>query len=184
MEAMRGDDKLQGLSRELMSRHLVPGFRVAEAFAMRGLDEMGKPGLFAAVLLAPGPAPDFDSLTEFRLALTQRLRQVDTQLSAWPIVVQGAPEVIDGDEIPGGPEYFQQVKRELVERQQRLASALRAPSMSAAPMLETPVVAAKSNGRRPTVKAARPAKAVKHAHKPKRPTVKATRPAKAARARR
>ena len=40
------DSKLEELSRELMSRPVVPGYSIAETFATCGLDESGKPGLF------------------------------------------------------------------------------------------------------------------------------------------
>jgi hypothetical protein len=109
---------------------------VADAFTMRGLDETGKPGLYAAILLAPGPAPDLGALTTFRAQLTQRLKQLDTKTPAWPIVVQGSPEVIDGaDVIPGGREYFEQVKLELLNRQERLKVATRTPPTAVEPML-------------------------------------------------
>lgn len=132
----RIDGKLQDLSKELVARPMVPGFNVADAFTMRGMDETGKPGLYAAILLAPGPAPELGALTTFRAVLTQRLKQLDTKTPAWPIVVQGAPEVIDGtDTIPGGREYFEQVKLELMTRQERLKAATRPPPTAAAPML-------------------------------------------------
>jgi len=122
----RIDGKLRELSKELVARPMVPGFNVADAFTMRGMDETGKPGLFAAILLAPGPAPELGALTTFRALLTQRLKQLDTKTPSWPIVVQGTPEVIDGqDTIPGGREYFEQVKQELLTRQERLKAAAR-----------------------------------------------------------
>jgi hypothetical protein len=135
----RIDGRLQELSRELVARPMVPGFNVADAFTMRGMDETGKPGLFAAILLAPGPAPELGALTTFRAVLTARLKQLDTKTPSWPIVVQGAPEVIDGtDTIPGGREYFEQVKMELLHRQERLKAATRPPPVAVAP-LDPPV---------------------------------------------
>lgn len=132
----RIDGKLQELSKELVARPMVPGFNVADAFTMRGMDETGKPGLFAAILLAPGPAPELGALTTFRAVLTQRLKQLDTKTPAWPIVVQGAPEVIDGtDVIPGGRDYFEQVKLELKSRQERLKAATRTPPSNVPPLL-------------------------------------------------
>lgn len=132
----RIDGKLQELSKELVARPMVPGFNVADAFTMRGMDETGKPGLFAAILLAPGPAPELGALTTFRAVLTQRLKQLDTKTPAWPIVVQGTPEVIDGaDVIPGGRDYFEQVKLELKSRQERLKAATRTPPSNVPPLL-------------------------------------------------
>ncbi|MEW6435310.1 MAG: hypothetical protein AB1730_27770 [Myxococcota bacterium] len=153
----RIDGKLQDLSRELVARPMVPGFNVADAFTMRGLDESGKPGLYAAILLAPGPAPELGALTTFRAMLTQRLKQLDTKTPAWPIVVQGAPEVIDGtDTIPGGREYFEQVKLELMSRQERLKAATRPPPTAAAPMLPSaPARPAAKAGKARKVKVAR-----------------------------
>lgn len=154
----RIDGKLQDLSKELVARPMVPGFNVADAFTMRGLDETGKPGLYAAILLAPGPAPELGALTTFRAVLTQRLKQLDTKTPAWPIVVQGAPEVIDGtDTIPGGREYFEQVKLELMNRQERLRAATRPPPTAAKPMLvETaPARPAAKAGKARKVKVAR-----------------------------
>jgi hypothetical protein len=50
--------------------------------------------------------------------------------------VQGAPEVIDGTGvIPGGREYFEQVKRELLARQERLLATSRPPP-APAPLVE------------------------------------------------
>lgn len=153
----RIDGKLQDLSKELVARPMVPGFNVADAFTMRGMDETGKPGLYAAILLAPGPAPELGALTTFRAVLTQRLKQLDTKTPAWPIVVQGAPEVIDGtDTIPGGREYFEQVKLELMTRQERLKAATRPPPTAAAPMLpSTPARPVAKAGKARKVKVAR-----------------------------
>jgi hypothetical protein len=167
----RIDGKLQELSRELVARPIVPGFNVADAFTMRGVDETGKPGLYAAVLLAPGPAPDLSALTTFRTVLTQRLKQLDTKTPAWPIVVQGSPEVIEGSgTIPGGREYFEQVKRELVSRQERLRAATRPPPAVAAPMVEPvrPVAEAA------TVRKARKVKVARKAGSTARRTAKRT----------
>lgn len=158
----RIDGKLQDLSKELVARPMVPGFNVADAFTMRGLDETGKPGLYAAILLAPGPAPELGALTTFRAVLTQRLKQLDTKTPAWPIVVQGAPEVIDGtDTIPGGREYFEQVKLELVKSQERLRAATRSPPTAAKPMVESaPARPAAKAGKARKVKVARKASPV------------------------
>jgi hypothetical protein len=121
LDDTRLDGKLLELSRELMMRSLVPGFGIADAFTMKGIDEAGRPGLFAAVLLAPGKIAELETLTTFRQLLTQRLKQLDTRTPAWPIVVQAAPEVIDGQSVvPGGRDYFQQVKTELVARTARM----------------------------------------------------------------
>jgi hypothetical protein len=117
----RLDGKLHELSRELMMRPMVPGHGIADAFTMKGLDEAGRPGLFAAVLLAPGKIAELETLTSFRQLLTQRLKQLDTRTPAWPIVVQAQPEIIDGQAVvPGGREYFEQVKAELVARTARM----------------------------------------------------------------
>ena len=48
LDDTRLDGKLLELSRELMMRSLVPGFGIADAFTMKGIDEAGRPGLFAA----------------------------------------------------------------------------------------------------------------------------------------
>lgn len=117
---VRLDTKLSELSRELNTRQLGAGFTIAEAFTMKGYDETGRPGLFALVLLGMTPAPTLDTLTLVRSLLTARLKQIDTTMLQWPIVVQGAPEVLDGQpEVPGGRAYFDQVKGELVARKER-----------------------------------------------------------------
>ena len=113
----RLDSKLTDLQRDLMSRPLLPGFPIADAFTMRGIDETGKPGMFAAVLLAPTTMPELETLTTLRFVLTQKLKQLDTTIPAWPIVVQGAPEFIDGQPVvPGGREHFELLKRSLEVR--------------------------------------------------------------------
>lgn len=161
----RLDGKLLELSKDLVARQMVPGFSVAEAFAMRGVDETGRPGLFAAILLAPGPAPELGTLTAFRQLLTQKLKQIDTRTPAWPIVVQGAPEVIDSDVVPGGPEYFEQVKLELSARKVK------------APVQASPQPASKDagDGRVPASKAS---KEVRRARKVPLPKATARRTAK------
>ncbi len=117
----RLDTKLGQLSRDLMVRSPVPGFRVVDMCATAGLDETGKPGFFAAVLLAPEPAPEFGTLSAFRQVITARLKQLDSRLPAFPIVVQGAPEVIRANAVvPGGREAYEQVKLELFARRRRL----------------------------------------------------------------
>lgn len=141
-EDLRLDGKLQELSRELMARSPVPGFAIAEAFTFKGLDEAGRPGLFAAILLAPGKLAELEALTAFRQALTQRMKQLDTRTPVWPIIVQAKPEQIDGDTVvPGGREYFEQVKTELVARAERMkkrVSISQMPAVHLAPEQELP----------------------------------------------
>ncbi len=121
LDDTRLDGKLQDLTRELLARPLIPGFTIADAFTTQGMDETGRPGLFAAILLAPSPTPELGVLTTFRQMLTARLKQLDTRTPAFPIVVQGAPEVIDSHStVPGGREAFEQVKLELRARRERL----------------------------------------------------------------
>ena len=121
LDDTRLDGKLQELTRELLTRPVVPGFTITDAFTTQGLDETGKLGLFAAILLGPSPTPELSILTTFRQVLTARLKQLDTRTPAFPIVVQGAPEVIDSTSVvPGGQEYFEQVKLELRARRDRL----------------------------------------------------------------
>lgn len=162
----RLDGKLSELGRELMVRPLVPGYTIADAFTMRGLDETGKPGLFAAVLLGPDPLPELDTLTRFRQVLTARLKQLSTTLPAWPIVVQGTPEVANGQMVvPGGREYFEQLKGELQVRKARMAPApvQAAPKPVAEPMLaKKPARAVKTATGKKTVKA-KPAAATRSA---------------------
>jgi hypothetical protein len=140
LDDTRLDGKLQELSRELMMRSMVPGFGIADAFTMKGIDESGRPGLFAAILLAPGKVAELETLTTFRQLLTQRLKQLDTRTPAWPIVVQAAPELIDGQAVvPGGRDYFNQVKTELVARTERMkqrVSVSQMPAVRLAPDLE------------------------------------------------
>ena len=163
LDDTRLDGKLLELSRELMMRSLVPGFGIADAFTMKGIDEAGRPGLFAAVLLAPGKIAELETLTTFRQLLTQRLKQLDTRTPAWPIVVQAAPEIIDGTSVvPGGREYFQQVKTELVARTARMKQRV---SVSQMPVVR---LAPEARASKPMVKAApakRPATARKAAAK-------------------
>ena len=152
LDDTRLDGKLLELSRELMMRSMVPGFGIADAFTMKGIDEAGRPGLFAAVLLAPGKNAELETLTTFRQLLTQRLKQLDTRTPAWPIVVQAAPEIIDGQSVvPGGREYFQQVKMELVARTARMKQRV---SVSQMPVVR---LAPEVKASKPMVKAA-PAK--------------------------
>lgn len=121
LDDRRLDTKLEDLARELRTRPLVAGYPISDAFTVRGLDEAGRPGLFAAVLLQPNTIPELDTLTAFRDVLTRKLKQLDTTMPAWPIVVQGSPELIDGvAAVPGGQEYFQQLKGELLSRSERL----------------------------------------------------------------
>lgn len=158
LDDTRLDGKLLELTRELMARPMIPGFTIADAYTTRGLDETGKPGLFAAVLLGPTPTPELGTLTTLRQMLTARLKQLDTRTPAFPIVVQGAPEVIDSHSVvPGGRDVFEQVKMELMARRERLhptraAMTLDLPPMSAQPR---PIPAA----------AAAPARAAKKARK-------------------
>ena len=159
LDDTRLDGKLLELSRELMMRSMVPGFGIADAFTMKGIDEAGRPGLFAAVLLAPGKIAELETLTTFRQLLTQRLKQLDTRTPAWPIVVQAAPEIIDGTSVvPGGREYFQQVKTELVARTARMKQRV---SVSQMPVVR---LAPEARASKPMVKAA-PAKRTATAHK-------------------
>lgn len=134
LDETRLDGKLLELTRELLTRPLVPGFTIADAFTTQGLDETGKPGLFAAILLGPTPTPELNTLTRFRQVLTARLKQLDTRAPAFPIVVQGAPEVIDATSVvPGGREYFAQVKAELQARRDRLRPRALHPVSTATP---------------------------------------------------
>ncbi len=120
VEDTRLDSKLSDLARDLKSRPMLPGFQATDAFTMRGLDESGKPGMFAAVLLAPAPVPELETLTTIRQLLTQKLKQLDTTIPAWPIVVQGAPEMINAETVvPGGREHFEELKRALEVRRMR-----------------------------------------------------------------
>ncbi len=151
LDDTRLDGRLQELSRELTTRSLVPGFGIADAFTMKGIDESGRPGLFAAILLAPGREAELETLTAFRQLLTQRLKQLDTRTPAWPIVVQAEPEHIDGQTVvPGGREYFEQVKTELVARSARMkqrASVSQMPAVRLAPeeQASKPMVRASSS---------------------------------------
>ena len=162
LDDTRLDGKLQDLSRELMMRSLVPGFGIADAFTMKGIDEAGRPGLFAAVLLASGKVAELETLTTFRQLLTQRLKQLDTRTPAWPIVVQAEPEIIDGQSVvPGGRDYFNQVKMELVARTARMKQRVSVSQMpvvrlapearASKPMVKAPMVKA------PVAKAAKAA---------------------------
>jgi hypothetical protein len=157
LDETRLDGKLLELARELMARPMIPGYIIADAYTTRGLDETGKPGLFAAILLGPSPTPELNTLTIFRQMLTAKLKQVDTRTPAFPIVVQGAPEVIDSHSVvPGGREVFEQVKVELMARRERLHPT-RVPLT-----LDLPPMAASSS---PSPGRAAPAKAVKKAKK-------------------
>lgn len=148
---MRLDVKLQELSRELMARSMVPGFPIADAFTLKGLDEAGRPGLFAAILLAPGKVAELETLTAFRALLTARLKQLDTRTPAWPIVVQAEPELIDGRAVvPGGREYFATVKSELQTRTERMKQRV---SMSQMPAVR---LAPELPPSKPTVRARKP----------------------------
>jgi hypothetical protein len=148
LDDTRLDGKLLELSRELMMRSLVPGFGIADAFTMKGIDEAGRPGLFAAVLLAPGKIAELETLTTFRQLLTQRLKQLDTRTPAWPIVVQAQPEIIDGQSVvPGGRDYFNQVKTELVARTARMKQRVSVSQMPAVRL------APEETASKPTVKA-------------------------------
>lgn len=179
LDDTRLDGKLLELSRELMVRSLVPGFGIADAFTMKGIDEAGRPGLFAAVLLAPGKIAELETLTTFRQLLTQRLKQLDTRTPAWPIVVQAAPEVIDGQSVvPGGREYFQQVKTELVARTARMKQRV---SVSQMPVVR---LAPEAKASKPIVKAAPAAAAKRKTTTTARRSAPARASARTARARR
>ncbi|MDP2269090.1 MAG: hypothetical protein Q8N23_13855 [Archangium sp.] len=174
LDDTRLDGKLLELSRELMVRSLVPGFGIADAFTMKGIDEAGRPGLFAAVLLAPGKIAELETLTTFRQLLTQRLKQLDTRTPAWPIVVQAAPEVIDAQNVvPGGREYFQQVKTELVARTARMKQRV---SVSQMPVVR---LAPEAKASKPMVKAAPAATAKRPAAPARKATTAARRSAPA-----
>ena len=136
VEDIRLDSKLSDLARDLKSRPMLPGFQATDAFTMRGLDESGKPGMFAAVLLAPAPVPELETLTTIRQLLTQKLKQLDTTIPAWPIVVQGAPEMINAETVvPGGREHFEDLKRALEVRRMRAR-----PSYTELPAASVPAV--------------------------------------------
>lgn len=138
LDDTRLDGKLQELTRELLTRQMIPGFTIADAYTTQGLDETGKPGLFAAILLAPSPAPELGTLTTFRQMLTARLKQLDTRTPAFPIVVQGVPEVIDSTSVvPGGREAFEQVKVELRARRERLRPTRPMMVIDLPPVLES-----------------------------------------------
>lgn len=170
---VRLDTKLSELSRELNSRQLGAGFTIAEAFTMKGFDETGKPGLYALVLLGLNPPPSLDTLTIVGTLLRARLKQIDTAMPQWPIVVQGAPEVIDGQAVvPGGREYYEQVKSELIARKARF-KALEARRVS---LTQMPAVTDAPPA--PVAKKA----AAKPAARPARRRVAATRSSKGARA--
>jgi len=163
------DGKLEELTRELLTRSLVPGFTIADAFTTQGLDETGRHGLFAAILLAPAPMPELNTLTTFRQVLTARLKQLDTRAPAFPIVVQGAEEVIDASSVvPGGREYFEQVKLELRARRDRLR-----PVRPVAVLPPAPVVA--SSGTRVKAKKLRAAHPVVSARTARRTPRRASR---------
>jgi hypothetical protein len=132
LDDRRLDSKLAELARELVTRPFVPRYGIADAFTMRGIDESGKPGVFAAVLLHAVPAPELDTLTTFRAMLAARLKQLDTTMPAWPIVVQGAPELINGEPVvPGGREYFEQLRSELQARRDRMVAVVPAITVEA-----------------------------------------------------
>lgn len=181
LDDTRLDGKLQELSRELMMRSMVPGFPIADAFTMKGIDESGRPGLFAAILLAPGKVAELETLTAFRQLLTQRLKQLDTRTPAWPIVVQAEPEVLDAQSVvPGGREYFNQVKTELVARTQRMKQRVSVSQMPAVRLTEADLKPASAKPAAPAAKktAAPARKAVAHR------TAKGAASARTARARR
>lgn len=169
---VRLDTKLSDLSRELNTRPLGGAFSIVEAFTMKGFDETGKPGLFALVLLSQTPPPSLETMTTVRALLTARLKQIDTTMPQWPIVVQGAPELIDGQPVvPGGRDYFEQVKRELLARKERY-KALEARRQSLTQMPAVTDAPPPPVAKKPAAKPARPA----------RRRVAATRSSKGARA--
>lgn len=150
LDDSRLDGKLQELTRELLTRPMVPGFTIADAFTTQGLDETGRLGLFAAILLGPSPTPELNTLTTFRQVLTAKLKQLDTRTPAFPIVVQGAPEVIDSTSVvPGGQEYFEQVKLELRARRDRMKPrpvAVAVAQVTQPPHRAPPAMKVKSGG--------------------------------------
>lgn len=165
----RLDAKLIELAKELKFRPLVPGHPFADAFALRGVDEGGKPGLYAAVLLPTNfDMTDLDMLTRFRAALTARLKQLHATLPAWPIIVQGLAELMNGQPVvPGGREYFDQLRGELTERLERSltaaphtastepVAALSAQSVTSAPAKVAAKVPVKVAAKVPVKKAAK-----------------------------
>ena len=53
-------------------------------------------------------------------------------MPAWPIVVQGAPELINGEAVvPGGREYFEQLRNELQARRDSMSAAVPAVTVEA-----------------------------------------------------
>ncbi len=138
LDDTRLDGKLLELTRELIARPMIPGYTIADAYTTCGLDETGKPGLIAAILLGPTPTPELGTLTTFRQMLTAKLKQVDTRTPAFPIVVQGATEIIDSNSVvPGGREVFEQVKVELKARRERLHPARSNFALDLPPLAET-----------------------------------------------
>jgi hypothetical protein len=165
----RLDGKLEILAKELVSRTVVPGFPIADAFTMQGLDETGKPGVFAAILLAPAQSLELGTLTQFRHVLAMKLKQLNTSIPSWPIVVQGSPEVIDAQNtVPGGREYFEQVKGELIARREKMLARIERHDMiynmrpSAAPPVEEKKTSSKTAAAKPR-KVKAPAKGAKTA---------------------
>ncbi len=181
----RLDTKLAELNRELTVRPLGVGFSIADAFTMKGYDETGKPGLYAAVLLGTHPSPSLDTLTSVRGLLAARLKQLETTLPQWPIVVQGEPEVIDSQAVvPGGKEYFAQVKAELVARRDRMRELeVRRNSLSQMRAISISDVAPLPVSSKPESAPRKPEhKAEKPAPQPARRRVAGTRSTKGARA--
>ena len=155
VEDTRLDSKLSDLARDLKSRPMLPGFQATDAFTMRGLDESGKPGMFAAVLLAPAPVPELETLTTIRQLLTQKLKQLDTTIPAWPIVVQGAPEMINAETVvPGGREHFEDLKRALEVRRMRARPSYTEVPVVSAPVSLAPMKKSRKAAPRPAVKKA------------------------------
>lgn len=166
VDDVRLETKLTALARDLTLRPILPGFQAAEAFTMRGTDETGKPGMFAAVLLAPSPTPELETLTTIRQLLAKRLKQLDTTIPAWPIVVQGAPELVNGQPVvPGGRAHFEELKRSLELRRLRARPTLQLETSAAV------AAPAKSSKKKAVVAARAPARAVRV----KKPAVQARR---------
>ena len=89
---------------------------------------------------------ELETLTTIRQLLTQKLKQLDTTIPAWPIVVQGAPEIINAETVvPGGREHFEELKRALEVRRMRAR-----PSYTELPVASVPAVATVSRVKKST----------------------------------
>ena len=164
------DTKLQQLSHEIRTHAFVPACKVEDAFAMRGVDGSGRAGIFAAILLQPGPAPALNELMTFRAQLAQRLRQLDAKMPTWPIIVPGAPETTgSAGTLPGGRAYFEKVKLELTSYQQKLKASPAKATLAFPTFLDTEALRPLPSRRRH----ARTGKAQRTARAPSRRTKRA-----------